>query len=413
MDSPRGRIYLMKALRDGSLPWSDKVATHFDQCLGCMACVTACPSGVRYDRLIESTRAAREVAVPRGPADALFRGLLFALLPFAWRLRVLGLVLWAYAASGLRARLQSTGVLRRWAPRLARLDALAPDLSLRGFVRRLPSRTAAQGGRARARVGLVTGCVQSVFFPGVNEATLRVLAMEGCEALVPEGQGCCGALSLHAGRHEEALAFARATIRRFEDAGVDVAIVNAAGCGSSLKDYGRLFEDDRDWRERARIFSSKVRDVSEFLAGLPARATRHPLAGRVAYHDACHLSHAQGIRSDPRRLLAAIPGLGVCEIPQGDQCCGSAGIYNLVEPESADEIGERKVENILRTNATVLVSANPGCTLHVQRLLRKRAIALPALHPIEVLDRSLRGVSLYGSEGNLERAGRRARAHFS
>jgi glycolate oxidase iron-sulfur subunit len=393
MDSPRGRIYLMKGLRDGSVTWSETVATHFDRCLGCMACVTACPSGVKYDVLIESTRATREKAVPRGASDALFRGLVFALFPYALRLRLLGLLLWICSAVGLRALLRKSGILARVAPRLAQLDALAPDVSAALLLRALPRAVRAEGEK-RARVGLLTGCVQGVFFPGVNEATLRVLSKEGCEAVVPDGQGCCGALSLHAGREDEARVFARAIIRTFEDAQVDAIVVNAAGCGSSLKEYGRLFARDDDWRARAESFSGKVRDVCEFLGDLPARAVRHPIAERVAYHDACHLAHAQRVRRQPRALLASIPDLSVCEIPSGSQCCGSAGIYNLVQPENANEIGERKVENVLRTGARLLVSANPGCTLHIQKLLRQRNIVLPALHPIEVLDRSLRGESL-------------------
>jgi glycolate oxidase iron-sulfur subunit len=248
--------------------------------------------------------------------------------------------------------------------------------------------------------------VQRVFFPEVNEATLRVLAAEGCDCVVPEGQGCCGALSLHSGRRDEAKAFARAIMRSFDDAGVDVIVVNAAGCGSSLKEYGRLFEDDAEWRERARIFSAKVRDVTELLYDLPPRAPRHRVEGKVAYHDACHLAHAQGIRREPRLLLEAIPGLSVREIPNGDQCCGSAGTYNLFEPESANEIGLRKVENVLRAGADVLVSANPGCTIHLQRLLEARNVHLRAMHPIEIIDRSLRGEPLESSVGPNEERGR-------
>jgi glycolate oxidase iron-sulfur subunit len=393
MDSPRGRIYLMKGLRDASVSWNATVAAHFDRCLGCMACVTACPSGVRYDLLIESTRATREREVPRSRSDALFRRVLFALFPYRSRLRILGVLWWAYVASGLRALVRRSGILGRVSPRLAQLEALAPELSLGELLRVAPSMIRAEGER-RARVGLLAGCVQSVFFSQVNDATLRVLGKEGCEAIVPEGQGCCGALSLHAGREEEARAFARSLIRNFEDAEVDRIVVNAAGCGSSLKEYQRLFENDREWRERARVFSSHVRDVSEFLAELPARAVRHPIHAKVAYHDACHLRHAQRMADPPRSLLAGIPGLAISEVPDGEQCCGSAGLYNLTEPVSANEIGRRKAENIVRTGARLLVSANPGCTLHIQRLLRERGSTVKALHPIEVLDRSLRGEPL-------------------
>ena len=393
MDSPRGRIYLMKGLRDGDLAWDTTVAGHFDKCLGCMACVTACPSGVQYDVLIEHTRVAREKAVPRATGDALFRGMLFFLFPYPARLRVMAFFLWVYAASGMQAVVRRSGLLGKLPPRLAQLEALAPDLTWDIVTHALPARTA-QAGDRRHRVGLVAGCVQRVFFPGVNLATTRVLAAEGCEVLVPEGQGCCGALSLHAGREAEAKDFARALMRRFEDAEVDLVVVNAAGCGSTLKDYGRLFEDDADWRERAALFAAKVRDVNELVASLAPRATRHPIDARVAYHDACHLAHGQRIRSAPRVLLGSIPGITLADIPDAEQCCGSAGIYNMVEPASADEIGARKATAVLSTNADVLVSANPGCTLQIQRLMKARDKAMPALHPIELLDRSLRGLPL-------------------
>ncbi len=393
MDSPRGRIYLMKGLRDGEISWDETVASHFDRCLGCMACVTACPSGVRYDALIESTRAEQQAAVPRGPREAFFRAMVFAIFPYATRLRLVGLVLWVLGVVGLRRWIRTSRIVSKVAPRLVQLEALAPRQAPGELVRALPARVDAAGEK-RLRVGLVAGCVQRVFFPGVNEATLSVLAREGCECVVPEGQGCCGALSVHAGRQREAREFARALIRSFDEAGVDLIVVNAAGCGSAMKEYERLFEYDDAWRERARIFSSKVRDVCELLFDLPPRAERHPIDGRVAYHDACHLAHAQGIRVQPRRLLEAIPGLSVCEIPNGDQCCGSAGTYNLFEPESANEVGLRKVESVLKTGAEVLVSANPGCTLHIQRLMGSGKNGIRAMHPIEIIDRSLRGQRL-------------------
>jgi glycolate oxidase iron-sulfur subunit len=268
-------------------------------------------------------------------------------------------------------------------------------VTLRNARVRLPERVPARGER-RARVALLTGCVQRVFFPGVNEATLRVLSAEGCEVLVPGGQGCCGALSIHAGRDEEALGFARETIASFESEAVDAVLVNAAGCGSNLKDYGRLFAGDPEWAPRAAAFSAKVRDISEFLAALPPVAPRHPLRARVAYHDACHLAHAQRVRREPRALLAQIPGLELVDIPEGDQCCGSAGIYNLVEPESSEEIGARKADNVLSVGADFLASANPGCTLQIRKLLRQRGQTLFAAHPIEILDASIAGRPLTG-----------------
>lgn len=225
----------------------------------------------------------------------------------------------------------------------------------------------------------------------MNEATVRILAAEGFEVSIPPMQGCCGALSVHAGREEEARRMTRALLERLESAGADWVLVNAAGCGSHLKDLGHLFRDDPAWRERAASFSARVRDVTEFLAGQPPRAERRPLAARVAYHSPCHLGHAQGVQEPPRALLRSIPGLELVEIPESDQCCGSAGIYNLVEVEAANDIGARKVDNVLSTQAAYLASANPGCTLHIQRLLRERGAELAAAHPLEILDASMRG----------------------
>jgi glycolate oxidase iron-sulfur subunit len=239
-------------------------------------------------------------------------------------------------------------------------------------------------------VALVSGCVQRALFPQVNDATLRVLAAEGCEVVVPQDQGCCGALSMHAGREDEALHFARALIARFEQAGdLDAIVVNAAGCGSNLKDYGRLFASDGAWSARAAALSAKVRDITEFLAALPPIAKRNPIHAKVAYHDPCHLAHAQRVREPPRALLRSIPGLELVEIPEGEQCCGSAGVYNLVEPESARQVGERKADNVLSTGAQRLCSANPGCTLQIQKSLRARGVDLPAVHVVELLDQSI------------------------
>ena len=385
MDSPRGRIDLMRALRSGTTPMTSTVAKHFDRCLGCMACVTACPSGVRYDILIEETRATVEARYPRGLLDRLHRAMIFALFPYPRRLRALVALLLVYTWTGLRWLMQHTLVTLLPA-RLRNMEALQPPVTLHNLTAALPERVPAVGEK-RMTVGVIAGCVQRVFNPGVNEATLRVLAAEGCEVVVPRGQGCCGALSMHAGREHESLDFARALMKQFD--GVDAIVINAAGCGSHLKDYGRLLHTDE-----ARAFAAKVRDVNEFLAALPPRAERKPLNLRVAMHDACHLQHAQRIVAQPRKLLGGIPGLTMLEIPDGSQCCGSAGIYNLVQPESAQQIGERKVDNVLSTRADLLVSANPGCTLQIQKILRERGHRLPAAHPIEILDASINGTAL-------------------
>jgi glycolate oxidase iron-sulfur subunit len=389
MDSPRGRIDLMKGVADGAIALDGSVRAHFDACLGCMACVTACPSGVQYGTLIEATRAKVESATKREPLDAFFRSFIFALMPYPKRLRLMAYPLVVYARSGLQRLVRRAGILRGLPPRVAQLDALVPPLSFADLRLDVAERTPARGER-RATVGLVTGCVQRAFFPNVNAATVRVLAAEGCEVRAPAGQGCCGALSLHSGRLDEAKRFARALIRRFERAGVETIVVNAAGCGSTLKEYGELFAGDRRWAERAEAFAAKVRDVSEFLAPLEPRAPRAPQPQRVAYHDACHLAHAQGVREAPRALLRTIPGLEIVEIPQGDQCCGSAGTYNLFQPVAAREIGERKVDNVTSVAPEIVVSANPGCTLQMQSIARDRGVTLRAAHPIELLDAAIR-----------------------
>jgi len=377
-DSPRGRIDLMKGLEEGTLDLSDAVVEHFDACLGCMACVTACPSGVRYDLLIESTRAKVETGYQRTQAERGFRELIFSLFPYPERLAALSVPLLVYARSGLQKLVRASKVLDRLSARLAQLEALMPDISLADVRPTL-----------RGRVALVAGCVQRTFFPNVNTATLRVLSAEGFDVAVPVGQGCCGALSLHAGRAEEARRFARALIERFEGHWVEAILVNAAGCGATLKQYGELFAGDEAWRERAERFAEKVLDVNEFLARYEPVAPRRAMPLRVAYHDACHLAHAQRVRAQPRALLQTIPQLELVEIPDGDQCCGSAGVYNLFEPESAREIGERKVDNVLAVAPDVLASANPGCTLQIRSLLRKRGKTLLAAHPMEILDAAI------------------------
>lgn len=389
MDSPRGRIYLMKAHAQGRLPFSPTVVQHFDRCLGCLACVTACPSGVKYDQLIEQTRAEIEGAELRSMEDRFFRSALFFILPYRARLWGLALLLWVYRVSGLRWLLRRIGVFRALPARIATLDALAPAPSWHQLWMRLPRGARAEGPR-RMQVALLRGCVQDVCFPEVNQATLRVLRAEGCDVVVPPGLGCCGALSLHAGREEEARAFAKRAIAALESVQTEAIVVNAAGCGSAMKHWSRLFARDPEWEARARAQQAKIRDVSELLGELGAAAPRHPLRLKVAYHDACHLSHGQSIRSAPRELLRAIPEIDLVELPDADQCCGSAGIYNLLEPESARQIGQRKAANVTSVAPDVLVSANPGCTLQIQTHLGAGTVIRTA-HPIQLVDASIRG----------------------
>ena len=392
MDSPRGRIHLMKSLTERK-PLTSSVVTHFDRCLGCMSCMTACPSGVNYEALIEETRAEIEEQHERPAADRWFRTLIFSLFPYPRRLRLALLPQLLYVKTGLRWLAHKIGLHRLLPKRLRALEALMPPVSARQLVAHLPARGTAQGAQ-RARVALLPGCVQRVYFPGVNQATLRVLRAEGCEVVVPRGLGCCGALSLHAGRDQESRRFARKAIAALEKAAVDTVVVNAAGCGSAMKQWGRLLAGDPAWAERAAAMAAKVKDVSEALVALGPVAERHPLPIKLAYHDACHLAHAQRIRAEPRQLLSAIPELELTELADSDQCCGSAGVYNLLEPDSAREIGGRKVDAVLAAAPEILVSANPGCTLHIQMLLRERGKTIRTAHPIEVLDASIRGAPL-------------------
>lgn len=386
MDSPRGRIYLMNEGLQGE-PMTSSMVQHFDACLGCMACVTACPSGVQYDRLIEATRAQVERRHERSKGEKALRAAIFALFPYPKRLRAIRGPLWLHQRSGLSRLLRRTGVLDRISPTLAAMEAIAPQL---GAPESVPQRTPARGSR-RGTVGMLLGCVQREFFPGVNAATARVLAAEGFDVIAPARQGCCGALSVHNGREPEARRFARALIDTFEAENVDYVVVNAAGCGSSMKEYADLLSDDPGYAERARAFADRVRDLSEVLVEVGPVATRHPLPVAIAYHDACHLSHAQGIRAQPRELLRGIPGLELREIPEGEICCGSAGIYNVLHPEPARELGDRKAANVLSTGAPLLVTANPGCLMQVASSLERSGRRLALAHIVEVLDASIRG----------------------
>jgi glycolate oxidase iron-sulfur subunit len=388
MDSPRGRIYLMQAGLGGD-PLSDAMVQHFDACLGCMACVTACPSGVQYDRLIEATRAQVERRHRRPLADRLLRETVFALFPHPRRLRLLRGPMSAYQRSGLRRLVERNGLLDRVSPSLAAMASLAPPVRR---APRIPEHVAARGER-RAVVGMLTGCVQREFFPRVNAATARVLAMEGCDVVVPRGQGCCGALSVHNGREAEAKDYARRTIDTFEATGVQHIVVNAAGCGSSMKEYADLLADDPAYADRARHFAAKVRDVSEILVELGPVAGRHPLPVTVAYQDACHLAHAQGVRAQPRELLRGIPGLELREIADPEICCGSAGIYNILNPEPARELGDRKARAVLDTGADLLVTANPGCLMQVATSVERLGGRIALAHTVEVLDASLGGLT--------------------
>jgi glycolate oxidase iron-sulfur subunit len=390
MDSPRGRIYLMKMVAEGAATINETWVGHFDTCLGCMACMTACPSGVDYAKLVEATRAQIERRYTRPGPEKRFRRFLFSIFTRPARLRAILLPLRLYQKAGLEALVRRVGILKLLPAPLRAMEALLPQVPTQET---LPELIRAQGERRR-RVGLLLGCVQRVLFPQVNAATARVLAAEGCEVVVPAAQPCCGALLVHAGEEEQAVQLARQTIDAFENAQVDAVIINAAGCGSNVKEYGHLLRDDPQYAGRAKAFAAKCRDVSEFLAELAPRATRHALRVRVAYHDACHLQHAQGVRSQPRALLRRIPQLQLLEIPEAAICCGSAGIYNLVQPEAATQLGDRKASHVAALDADMVVSGNPGCLLQLQSALPRAGRKLPVRHIVELLDASIRGVSL-------------------
>ena len=385
MDSPRGRLYLMRAAAEGRVELTETLGRHFDRCLGCRACETACPSGVPFGSLLEATRAQIEQH-GRSTHRGLFTTLLYRTFPNPVRLGALLKLLGLYQRSGLQRLVRATGLLRL-VPRLALMDALLPAVP--GGIT-LPALTRPQGP-ARDRVGLLTGCVQRHLYPSVNQDTVRLLALAGYEVVVPRGQGCCGALALHAGRLEEFRAQASSLAEIF-GADIDFVVTNAAGCGSAMKEYGHLLRDDPAYAERAAAFSARVRDLSELLVELGPVAPRHPLPMKVAWHDACHLGHAQGIRAQPRAALRAVPGLQVREIAESEICCGSAGIYNLLEPAIAERLLEQKVDRVLETGASILATGNPGCLLQIAKGLRARGANVDVVHPVELLARAAQRV---------------------
>lgn len=383
MDSPRGRIHLMKTAADGEVAIDENWVGHLDACLGCMACVTACPSGVRYGDLIESTRAHIEREYRRPWRDRLFRRTLFTLFPGRRRLRVAAAFGWFYQRTRLATLVRRSGIAGRLPSRVRALESMLPDVRARAIVARTATRTAPEGPR-KLRVGFITGCVQEVFFGDVNAATVRVLAAHGCEVVAPPEQGCCGALELHGGQEDAALRRARRLIDVFGPLDLDAIVVNAAGCGSALKDYGRLLAGDPGYAQRAADFTSRVRDVTEVLAGLEPHRPYRRLERTVAYHDACHLAHAQGIRAEPRSVLTAVPGIALRPLLDDGFCCGSAGVYNLLEPEAAGELGRRKAEALAGTGADVIVTTNPGCALQIGKEVDR-----PVLHPVMLLAEAL------------------------
>ena len=388
MDSPRGRIFMIKSLAEGRMTLTDPVVEHLSLCLDCRACETVCPAGVPYGGLIEAAKAEIERTRPGDAQRRIFRWLNFGLLlehPAMLRLAVAALRV--YQVSGLQRLARSTGLVRALPGTLPAWEQLLPQIPAGPERRPLPPMTRAQGER-RGRVALLEGCVQSVVFGAHNRATVRVLARNGWEVVVPRGQGCCGALNAHGGDHQRAVALARRTIDAFEHAQVDAIVVNTSGCGAHMKAFGTLLAGDARYAERARRFAGSVRDVSEFLALAPLRGPLTSIPLKAAYHDPCHVVHGQKIRTQPRQLLAQVPGLTLVDLKESDWCCGSAGIYNLTQPEMAERLLNRKVDHIIASGAEAVITANPGCILQIQQGLRARGREVKVLHIVEVLDRA-------------------------
>lgn len=396
MDSPRGRIYLMNAINQEEADLTIASGQHFDSCLGCLACVSTCPSGVQYDQLIAATRSQVERNIPRDLPTRLIRSIIFNVFPYPNRLRVLLPSLWLYQKLGLQKLVRNTGLLRKITPRLAAMDSILPQFDIGQISDSFPEVIPAQTQK-RYRVGVILGCVQRLFFSSVNQATIRVLTANGCEVVIPKNQGCCAALPAHQGQEVQAQELARQMIDAFADKDLDYIVINAAGCGHTLKEYEHILAQDSSYKEKAQKFVSKVRDIQEFLMAVGITAKLSPITTEelpLVYQDACHLLHGQKISLQPRQLLSQIPGVKLREPIDAALCCGSAGVYNMLQPEIADELGEQKVKNLLNTGAVAIASANPGCSLQIKKHLELLGKDMPVYHPIELLDYAIRGVVL-------------------
>jgi glycolate oxidase iron-sulfur subunit len=391
MDSPRGRIYQMVQVANGA-PISDSYREHIGLCLACRGCESACPSGVRYGRMVEDARAELEAHTHRGWFARQLRRLVFVhLLPSRSALSVAGTLLYLFEVSGLKALARGLGQLKLLG-RLGDLQQLTPSAEPPFFFSQI-GRTFPPEGERRHRVAFLAGCIANVSFARLNEATVRVLQRNGCEVVVPEGQGCCGALHLHSGMRDEARKLARRNIDAILGGGFDAIITNAAGCGSTLKEYGELLADDPEYAEKARLFSSLMRDVTEFLGGLELNSKLGRVDAVVTYQDSCHLAHGQHIRQSPRQLLGAIPGLTFREMPGADICCGSAGIYNVVQTEMSMQILKHKMESVNATHADIIATANPGCMLQLQAGVRLHGSGQRVMHVVELLDRAYKNAT--------------------
>jgi glycolate oxidase iron-sulfur subunit len=397
-NSPRGRIYLMRSIHEGRLAPSERVLAHLDLCLDCRACETACPSGVQYGSLIESMRgrmAAAGLTRPRTWADRFLEKFIYDVFPYPEKLSTWLWLARMGRAVGLNDFLRSSGLIRLLPEKLAKMEAMLPT----GIERCEPLPVDARpGGKVRARVAMFRGCVSEAVFGPSNRAMWRVLLANGCEVFVPQGQTCCGAIHHHGGRREEARRMARENIDAFGalGPGIDAYVTNVAGCGTMLKEYEELLHDDPAYAGRAGAFAAKMKDISEFLAALPLEPPKGRLALKVTYHEACHLCHGQQIRSQPRMLLASIPGLELIELAESDWCCGAAGTYNLTQPEMSTRLAERKMLNVDRTGAEVLATANAGCLMQLMAHARATGRRVRVVHPIDLLD------AAYAGQGEVE-----------
>ena len=393
MDSPRGRIFLIKSLAEGRIALSDATVSHLDLCFGCRACEPVCPSGVPYGQLIEAARADIEARRPGGLLRRLFRWLNFAvLLPNPRMLGLAATGLRFYQVSGLQRFARACGLLRLLPSPLADWEPLLPVVPPAAERAPIPALTPAEGVK-RARVGMLTGCIQQIAFGSQNRATARVLAKNGAEVTAPREQTCCGALHAHAGEHGLAVTLAKRTIEVFDAAKVDCVVMNTSGCGAHMKNYGILLAGDPAWSARARLFSSRVRDLAEFLAEEPLRGPLGRVTKTVTYHDPCHIVHGQKISKPPRELLAQIPGVTVVPLAEADRCCGSAGTYNLTQPEMARQLQSRKVAHIRETGAEAVVTANPGCIIQIVQGLEAAGAPVKVLHLVELIDESYRNAA--------------------
>jgi glycolate oxidase iron-sulfur subunit len=386
-DSPRGRIYLMRAVADGRLAMGPGIREHLELCLDCRACESACPSGVQYGKMIEPFKIALAgSATAREKPSLLQRLILHHVFPYSRRVK------WALAPAKVLQQLgvldwaERVGLFRILPPTLRRMHAMLPTLSRSPG--RLPEFLPAKGPK-RARVALFLGCVADAMFPDTNAATARVLQANGCEVVIPRAQACCGAIHYHSGVEQPALELARRNLDAFGGLDVDAIIVNAAGCGAMLKDYAHILPPES--HDEAVRFVAKVKDISEFLMSLGPILPRGAVREKVTYHDACHLCHGQQIRSQPRALLAMIPGIELVPLEESEICCGAAGTYNLTQPEMSERLGKRKLDHIQATGARMVVTGNVGCILQIARQVKDRGCSIRVAHPVDLLDRAYRG----------------------